>query len=188
VETILGSVGFLQALEAKQIEVEHVTSAKQTDTTQRWKIGIRLAGGVPLPTKIEFSRRKGINDELLLEPVDPGLISSYGLYAVISQHYSKEAAFRQKIVALSRRAETQARDVFDLKLLIDSGAGKNPLPDDVAHEVPAAVEKAMSIGYDEFSGQVRAFLDANYQDFYGSRNVWESLRQEVIDTLTEVSP
>src|ERR1700677_3318183 len=49
VDAILASSAFRQNLRAKQIEVEHVTSAKQTDTTQRWKVGIRLAGGQPIP-------------------------------------------------------------------------------------------------------------------------------------------
>ena len=57
VDTVLASPTFKQSLGVKQIGVEHVTSAKQTDTTQRWKVGIRLAGGPVIPTKIEFSRR-----------------------------------------------------------------------------------------------------------------------------------
>src|SRR5471030_921484 len=42
VDTILASPAFAQALQAKKIDLDHVTSAKQTDTTQRWKIAIRL--------------------------------------------------------------------------------------------------------------------------------------------------
>src|SRR5665213_2054294 len=36
VATILASLAFKQVLGVKQIEIEHVTAAKQTDTTQRW--------------------------------------------------------------------------------------------------------------------------------------------------------
>jgi len=188
VDTILASPAFKQALRAKQIEIEHVSSAKQTDTTQRWKIGIQLASGPAIPTKIEFSRRRGLDEGHLLEPVDTDLVNTYEVYPVLAQHYSRETAFRQKIAALSRRTVTQARDIFDLKLLLDGGAGKEKLPEDVAAEIPHAIENAMTIGFDEFSGQVRAYLAADYQEYYGSRKVWESLQQEVIGALEQCQP
>jgi hypothetical protein len=183
-----GSPCLAQALRTRQIEVEHVTSAKQTDTTQRWKIGIRLAGGPAIPTKIEFSRRSGLDDGHLLEPVDAELVRTYELYPVLTQHYSREAAFRQKIAALSRRTETQARDIFDLKLLLDGEAGREKLPADTAAEIPRAVENAMTIGFDEFSGQVRAYLAADYQEYYGTRKVWEALQHAVVSALEQHQP
>jgi predicted nucleotidyltransferase component of viral defense system len=188
VDTILQSPAFAQALRTKQVEIEHVTSAKQTATTQRWKIGIRLAGGRAIPTKLEFSRRRGLDAGHLLEAVDAELVRAYGLYPVLAQHYSREAAYRQKIKALSGRTVTQARDIFDLKLLLDGGAGKEKLPSETAAEIPRAVENAMSVGYDEFSGQVRAYLAADYQQFYGARKIWEELQHEVISALEQQSP
>lgn len=185
VDTILTSPAFAQALRTKEIEIEHATSAKQTGTTQRWKIGLRLAGGPAIPTKIEFSRRRGLDEGHLLEPVDAELIRTYELYPVLAQHYSREAAFRQKIAALSGRTVTQARDIFDLKLLLDGGAGREKLPAALAKEIPRAIENAMSIGFDEFSGQVRAYLMADYQDYYGSRKVWEALQHEIINALEQ---
>jgi predicted nucleotidyltransferase component of viral defense system len=188
VDSILASPALRQALRVKQIEIEHVTSAKQTETTQRWKIGIQLASGPAIPTKVEFSRRRGLDEGHLLEPVDTDLVRTYEVYPVLAQHYSREAAFRQKIAALSRRTVTQARDIFDLKLLLDGGAGKEKLPEDVAAEIPRAIENAMTIGFDEFSGQVRAYLAADYQEYYGSRKVWASLQQEVIGALEQCQP
>lgn len=188
VEAILAGSGFGMALRAKQIEVEHVTSAKQTDTTQRWKVGIRLAGGPSIPTKIEFSRRRGLDNGHSLEPVDAGLIRTYQLAPVLSQHYSISAAFTQKVGALCRRTVPQARDIFDLKLLLDAGAGQEALPKDVTAELPKAIENAMSIGFDEFSGQVRAYLAAEYQDYYRSKTVWEGLQQQVIEALEQRLP
>jgi hypothetical protein len=183
VDTLLATSAFKQALWVKRIEVEDITSAKQTDTTQRWKVGIRLAGGAMIPTKIEFSRRRGLDDGYVLEPVDPELIRTYELFPVLAQHYGREAAFRQKIGALGGRMVTQARDIFDLKLLIDGGAGQEKLPANVAKELPRAIENALTIGFDEFSGQVRAFLAAEYHEYYGTRKVWETLQQEVVDAL-----
>src|SRR6202142_122335 len=183
VDTILASPAFAKELRAKLIDVEHNTKAKQTDTTQRWKLAIRIAGGSAVPTKIEFSRRRSRDDGYLLEPVDGELVRTYELYPVLAQHYSREAAFRQKIGALSLRAVPQARDIFDLKLLLDGGAGKEKLPAKIAREVPRAVENAMAIGFDEFSGQVLAFLSTDYQEYYRSRTVWEALQNEVIEAL-----
>jgi predicted nucleotidyltransferase component of viral defense system len=185
VDTILKSIAFTQELRAKQMEIEHVTSAKQTDTTQRWKIGLRVAGGPALPTKVEFSRRHGLDDGHFLDAVDADLIRTYELYPVLAQHYSREAAFRQKIGALSGRTVTQARDIFDLKLLLDGGAGREKLPAGTSAEIPRAIENALTIGFDEFSAQVRAYLAADYQEYYGTRKVWEALHHEVVDALEQ---
>jgi predicted nucleotidyltransferase component of viral defense system len=182
VDTILASPAFVRDLRAKQITIEHVTSAKQTDTTQRWKLGLQVAGGPALPTKIEFSRRKGLDPEHKLEAVDSDLVRTYQLYPVLAQHYSPEMAFRQKIIALSQRNETQARDVFDLKLLLDAGAGSAPLPAEIRQEVADAIAHALTIGFDDFAGQVRAFLLPDYFEYY-NRAVWESAQQAVVEKL-----
>lgn len=50
------------------------------------------------------------------------------------------------------------------------------------------IENAMTIGFDEFSGQVRAYLDADYQEYYGTRKVWETLQQQVVDALEKRQP
>jgi len=188
VNAILKSTAFAQELRAKQIGVEHFTSAKQTDTTQRWKVGLRPAGGAAIPTKVEFSRCNGLDEGYLLEPVDSELVRTHELYPVLVQHYSRETAFRQKIGALSGRTVTQARDIFDLKLLLDGGAGREKLAPDTSAKIPRAIENAMTIGFDEFSGQVRAFLTADYQEYYGARKVWEALQHEVITALEQRRP
>lgn len=104
---------------------------------------------------------------------DAELVRDYALRPVLAQHYTVEAAFHQKIMALSKRNETQARDIFDLKLLLDAGAGNRALPAPIKAEVTPAIGKAMNIGFDEFSGQVRAYLLPDYFDHY-DRNVWDS--------------
>ncbi len=181
VNTLLASPALRMDLRARQIVIEHVTPAKQSETTQRWKLGIQVNGRPPLPTKIEFSRR-GLDPEAKLGPVDPDLVRTYALLPVLTQHYSEETAFHQKIVALSKRTETQARDVFDLKQLLDRGAGRGPLPPAVHGELGPAIEKARTIGFDEFAGQVRAFLVPEYFEYY-NRPVWDALQAEVINRL-----
>jgi predicted nucleotidyltransferase component of viral defense system len=185
VDTILKSPALTQELRAKRIDVDHIAKAKQTDTTQRWKLGIRISGGSSIPTKIEFSRRRGLEEEHPLEAVDAELIRGYEIYPVLAQHYSREAAFSQKIRALSLRNVTQARDVFDLKLLLDGGAGKKKLAAAIAREIPQAVENANTISFDDFSGQVLAYLASDYQEYYSSRKAWEGLQHEVVDALEQ---
>jgi hypothetical protein len=188
VDKVLESAPLAQTLRAKQIEIAHVNPVKQTETTQRWKIGIRLAGGPTIPTKIEFSRRRGLNGRHILEPVDTELVRTYELFPVLVQHYTREEAYRQKVEALSSRAVTQSRDIFDLKLLLDGGAGREELPAETAALVPRAIENATNVGFDEFIGQVGAYLAADYQEYFGSRKVWEALQLEVIGALALQKP
>jgi predicted nucleotidyltransferase component of viral defense system len=183
VDRVLEAPPFLQTLRAQQIEISQVSRPKQTHTTQRWKLTLRsTAAGQEIPTKIEFFRR-ALDQGLAHEAVDPEFIRRYRLYPVLVQHYTAGAALAQKIAALALRSQTQARDIFDLKLLLDAGAGGSPLPKEIASKLPRAVENAMSIGYDEFAGQVLAYLEPEYQDHYRARRVWEALQAQVVNAL-----
>ncbi len=138
--------------------------------------------GTTLPTKIEFSRR-AVGQEIAHEPVDAELIRRYRLYPVLVQHYIGAAAFAQKVAALAQRSQTQARDVFDLNLLLDSGAGASPATGDTISLIPRAMENALAVGYDAFAGQVLAYFEPEYQDHYRPRRVWERLQERVINAL-----
>lgn len=185
VDTILASPALAMELRAKYITIDLVTSPKQTETTQRWKVHIRVNGGGAIPTKIEFSRR-GPDAGYAMAAADTELVREYALRPVLAQHYTAEAALWQKIMALSKRNETQARDIFDLKLLLDAGAGNEALPAPIKAEVAPAIGKAMTIGFDEFSGQVRAYLLPDYFDHY-DRDVWEELQAEVVEKLEGIA-
>ncbi len=179
VEHVFESTGFRQTLGAHGLELTDFTAPKQTATTQRWKARIR-AGGGELPTKIEFSRRRAAG-EAAYEAVDPEIIRRYRLYPVLATHYTLSTAFEQKLAALGGRATPQARDLFDLKLLLDAGA-QSGAP--ASLKIPAkAMDNAMSIGYDEFAAQVLAFLEPDYQQYYRSRAVWDTLQESVVNTL-----
>ena len=188
VDTVLESQSFAQTLRAHQIEIDKASSPKQTGTTQRWKLGLRLTeSGAEVPTQIEFSRR-ALDPRTVLEPVDPEVIRAYRLYPVIVQHYSAGEAFAQKILALALRAQVQSRDVFDLKLLLDTGAANQPLPKKVAEQLPAAIANAMEVDYDAFAGQVLAYLEPEYHEHYRDPKVWNELQHQVIETLEALSP
>ena len=135
-----------------------------------------------MPTKIEFSRR-GLDREHALEPVDAEIIRKYRLYPVIVQHYSVRTAFAQKVSALALREQVQARDVFDLKLLLDAGGAEQPLPPTAAANRASAIDNALAVDYDAFAGQVLAFLEPEYQEHYRSRKVWAEMQEQVVDAL-----
>lgn len=188
VEAVLRAASFRQALRAQQLEVAGFSAPKQTQTTQRWKVQLALlAAPVTLPTKIEFSRR-AFDEGAALAAVEPELIRRYRMYPVLVQHYGAAAAFAQKIAALATRTQIQARDIFDLKLLADAGAAAAPLPKAQLDQLPQAIDNAMSIGFDDFVGQVVSYLEPEYQADFRARASWEALQERVVDTLRGFMP
>lgn len=183
VSRLLEAPSFAQGLRTQGIEIARTSLPKQTETTQRWKLTLRITeSAVEVPTKIEFSRR-GPQGEKAVESVDSGIIRAYRLYPVIVQHYSVHTALAQKISALALREQVQSRDVFDLKLLLDAGGAEQPLPALAAANLPTAIEHALAVDYDAFAGQVLAFLAPEYQEHYRNRKVWAELQGQVVDGL-----
>lgn len=180
---VLGSQAFAQALRTQRIELVRSAAPKQTATTQRWKLMLRsLDSGAETPTKIEFSRR-GSAGEVAVDAVDAAVIRAYRLYPVIVQHYTAAAAFAQKVTALALREQVQARDLFDLKLLLDAGGADRPLPAVAARHLPAAIDNAMAIDRDAFVGQVVAYLEPEFQTQYRSTRSWDTLQEAVVSAL-----
>lgn len=180
---ILKSGPFGLALQSQGIAMEHVTEHKQSETTQRWKLGLqRLGFEQVIPTKVEFSRR-GILGQTVLGSVNPSLVQRYGLAPVMTPHYQAESALIQKIGALGGRNVTQARDIFDLYLLlskerfqkIESGLDKQVLD--------AARNNALALSFDDFKGQVIAYLQPEDQPVYDSADVWDSMQLSVLEML-----
>lgn len=183
VNAILTSQPFAGILRTQKLAIVQYSEPKQTETTQRWKVRLRmLVSEQELPTKIEFSRR-GLDDGFAFEPVDGELLNSYNLSPMLASHYTKETAFLQKVNALANRGETQSRDVFDLKLLIDAGAAPVKLEPEQTALFTAACERALAVRYDDFTAQVVAYLPPEWQDYYSSRATWDGLQEAVMETL-----
>lgn len=180
VEGVLTGPAFRQSLAAHRLVLLDHSAPKQTTTTQRWKLSVQPAEGRHgIPTKIEFSRRR-LDPGYGLDPVDPAIQRRYRLYPVLTQHYGASTALAQKMAALAGRPQTQARDVFDLKLLLDQGGEAAP---GSAKLAAAAIEPAMSVGFDEFAGQVLAYLEPEYQDYYRARRAWQQIQDAVVRWL-----
>lgn len=183
VNRLLEAPAFAQALRTQGIELARTTQPKQTETTQRWRLTLRIIeSGAEVPTKIEFSRR-GLDGERAVESVDTAIIRTYQLYQVIVPHYSVHTAFAQKVSALALREQVQSRDVFDLKLLMDAGGTEQPLPVTAAANLATAIDNALAVDYDAFAGQVLAYLEPEYQDHYGNKQAWNDLQEQVVNGL-----
>ncbi len=180
IQKILKSPQLTQTLTIGQLQIEHISAPKQTDATQRWKIRLN-ANGMPLHTKIEFSRRN-LEDGIKTELVRPEILASHRLPPILVPHYTAEAAFCQKIRALAGRSETQARDLFDLYLL-DPYVLSLKKDDTVFDRIEEAIVKAKQISFKDFIGQVVAYLEPSYQDHYRQSKIWEELHAKIIQRL-----
>jgi predicted nucleotidyltransferase component of viral defense system len=187
VDRLLDGVALRRSLAAQRLRISHVARPKQTEVTQRWKIALVAESGAQLHTKVEFSRRGG-EAESAYDPIDRDLLRRYALPSTLAQHYGATAAVVQKVAALVHRAETQARDVFDLAhLFARAGTAAIPLEDHERAIVPLAIERAMSVSYDDYSGQVLAFLEEEHRRPHASRAAWELLQNEVVARLEELA-
>ena len=180
VERMLASKTLADLLAVRRLRIAERSAPKQTDTTQRWKFGLEQEGSsVLLRTKIEFSRR-GMDAETVFGPVDPLLVRTYELAPVLANHYAPQAALDQKIRALATRREVQARDVFDLDLLLNSGIAPKSTDTELRRK---ARDNALSVGFGAFKAQVVSFLNSEHQNQYDSPEVWDELVLRVVAAL-----
>ncbi|HOU59506.1 MAG TPA: nucleotidyl transferase AbiEii/AbiGii toxin family protein [Kiritimatiellia bacterium] len=183
-ESILVSKTLANLLTVRRLRIVERSAPKQTDTTQRWKFGLEFDGSaVLLRTKIEFSRR-GMDTETAFGPVDPLLIGTYELTPILANHYTPQAALHQKIRALATRRDVQARDIFDVDLLLNSGIVPKSADIALRHK---ARDNAISVGFDTFKAQVLSFLAPDHQNQYDSPDVWDELVLRVVAALEQPS-
>lgn len=184
VERLLESPLVTMPLKSRGMEVIEVSAPKQTDATQRWKAVLSVQGfPVALRTKIEFSRRDAI-EGAAYEAIDVDVVRAHGLTPVLATHYRTHAAVAQKIQALVGRAETQARDVFDLHLLLSrpeantlKGTGTPSL------RIDTAIERAMEVSFDAYTSKVVAYLDPAQSPLYEGRAAWNAMQEFVVSQL-----
>lgn len=96
---ILAGAALHAALRSANVEITRVSAPKQTDTTQRWKIGLRARdrAGVPLHTKVEFSRRPA-REHAVLEAVSPAVLSRYALLPVLVSSFETASSRPRSIL------------------------------------------------------------------------------------------
>jgi len=181
VDAVLNSGALKAVLRASQLEVGAFTKPKQSDTTHRWKVPIIDSGQrEPVRTKIEFSNRNG-DPRYRLETVPGRIVEPYALRATSVQHYIGQAPREQKVRALEDRTETQARDVFDLDLLLrQETLERGTLPDEV---LAGAIQRALELPFGAFRDQVLPFLETDVVELYASEDKWDEMKIFVADKL-----
>lgn len=182
VDRLLASPAVLSPLRAKGIDVVETSKPKQTGTTQRWKAGLRIAELGDVRTKIEFSRRDAL-EGTAFEAVEREILRPYALPTFLATHYTTPRAIAQKVSALANRREPQARDIFDLNHLLARTDAAGVTSGMAPEVLGKATENAMSIGFDDYTSQVVAFLDPEQAETFASRDSWNAMQDEVVAEL-----
>lgn len=183
VEGILNGTPLTLALKGAGLGVARWSAPKQTETTQRWKAGLAVAGRAgELNTKVEFSRRPTL-EEARLEPIDAAVVQHYRLMPTVATHYPIAAALRQKVLALVGRREVQVRDLFDLSVLLARSGGDVSGLATIRGDVEKAVDRAENLTYDQYVAQVVAYLAPEHAESYSSREAWNAMKAQVVETL-----
>ncbi len=164
------------------------TKAKQTETTQRFRLRLVNQAGDELPTKVEFSRRKKevTAYSYLVERMNIEIGRKYNRLAFAAQHYDANTAIIQKIEALAGRKEVQARDVFDIFILEIGGQAKDFSSKLISKKVLLEAQEALlSIDYKDYAGKVLEFLDEKDKVNYSGREVWSEIQARVMDLINK---
>ncbi len=185
---ILSARGLLDSLRSfgiAKVVLPDIIKAKQTETTQRFKIHLLTSGGEDLFTKIDFSRR-GLKGPAVVEPVSAQVLRPYKMAPLLVSHYEAAPAVEQKIQALAQRSVLQARDIFDLFFLSSQydGARRN------FQAGKAVLEKAHNniflVEFPQFRDTVVVYLGAEDQRTYSSPEVWDEIKLKTAHFLEEL--
>lgn len=170
----------------KSIIAPDIGKAKQTETTQRFKIHLTTPSGEDLFTKIEFSRR-GIKKGVKVETVRAEILRTLRLPPLMCPHYGAEAAMLQKIEALAGRAATQARDIFDFYLLTTQARLSKELVDKEKTDICAkAIRNIYSVEYDQFRDTVIPYFPEAERALYDDTGRWDEIRLTVSRSIEEL--
>jgi hypothetical protein len=101
-------------------------------------------------------------------------------------HYTASASIEQKVRALAQRSETQARDVFDLELLLRRHRDAVRSGEIEPHLLGVAVERTFDLPFEAFRDQVVSFLDPEVIELYDDRDAWERMQTFVAERLSEL--
>jgi hypothetical protein len=186
---ILQSAAFSNNLKPFGIEkiiTPNIAAAKQTETTQRFKLHLIAYAGEDLFTKVEFSRR-GMASGAIVEPVSDKILRIYKLPPLLAPHYNIQAAAVQKINALISRTIVQARDIFDLYIL-SSQYGHIRVKEATlnADKLKKAYENILEVSFKQFQDTILSYLSQEEQAFYNSEDLWDEIKLRVNNFIEEL--
>ena len=167
----------------KQVIPPNIGKAKQTETTQRFKVHLLTEAGADLFTKIEFSRR-GFAGTIQVQPVADIVLSQYKSAPVVVPHYDKYSAFLHKIKALADRTIIQARDIFDLFTLSSQiGRDKFGTQGVSTNTIKTAKDNVFSVSFEQFRDTVLSYISLDDQKIYDNKDVWAEVRIKVVEFM-----
>jgi len=163
-----------------------VSKAKQTETTQRFKIHLIASSGEDLFTKVEFSRR-GFAGKILIGAPDDTILRSYKLAPFPVPHYDAHSAIAQKMNALANRSAVQARDIFDIYLLSSqyTTGAKVQIDNIKADLFSKAYERVFEVEFEQFRDTVVSYLSVEDQSVYDNPKIWEEIRLKTAQFIEE---
>lgn len=168
---------------------------KDTETTFRYKFHVLAPGNQSYGTKVEVSyRNRNEADRFDLAEPDPDRIGRYlpAGKALAVQRYGRKSAVRQKIEALAGRTRIEARDIFDIHMLLgDARRPERELIQFLALSVDKrtlelAHERALVLEYPDYESLVVRFLEDRVRAEYRSPERWDELRLRTASLLEEV--
>lgn len=165
-----------------------VTKPKQTETVQRWKIGL-IVGESRLPAKLEFSRRQQRIACDVGMP-DRDVLYYYRQSPFATQYYGAISMAGQKILALASAGRSVARDLFDLHHLLvflktDLRRATAGLETDLLRIACAKIAK---FSYDDFAEEVLPYLTAELIAWYSNHATFETMQGEALACVKGVMP
>ena len=196
---ILKSASFQDNLKPFGIEKiipPNIVKAKQTQTTQRFKIHLITPAREDFFTKIEFSRRDfsargesafGGKNNIKIETVSNAVLREYKLAPLLIPHYDIISAISQKLDALAKRKITQARDVFDIYILISQIESSDKEKIKPSQEnLKKARENTFEINFEKFKDTVVSYLPIEDQKIYNSPQVWDEIKSKAVNFIEEL--
>ncbi|MBN1127385.1 MAG: nucleotidyl transferase AbiEii/AbiGii toxin family protein [Chitinispirillaceae bacterium] len=164
---------------------QDMRTAKQTESTQRFKVHLVMRDGLDLFTKIEYSHR-GMMGSPVVKEIGRSVLRKFRMAPFLAPHYPAPIALAQKIRALAGRAAVQARDVFDIYLLRSHAAdGIVPLPKKIVSD---ARSNLYSIDYERFRDTVVEYLAPEDREQLGTREAFDEIRLQVDAFLDSNQP
>ena len=152
-----------------------MVKAKQTDTTQRFKVHLLTFAKDDLFTKIEFSRR-GFRGATVVQPVWDSVLRLYKLSSLVVPHYDIYSAILQKIEALATRTIVKARDIFDLYILMPQCGVETIKNINISkHKIEIANKNLFAVSFGQFNDTVVVYLLPEDQAMYRNKALWNDI-------------
>jgi len=174
----------LRSLGIDKVVPPNIAKAKQTETTQRFKVHLIAFDEEDLFTKIEFSRRNFKNG-IKVETVSSDILKKYKLAPLMVPHYDINSAVLQKVEALAKRTITQARDVFDIYVLISQMESETKI-DLEEKTIEKALGNILEISFEQFKDTVVSYLLKEDQKMYNSVSVWDEIKLKTIKYIEQL--